>query len=50
MKEKTFLKIADIFTSCGIKLTDAQLQQFVKFYELLVKHNEEYDLTRLKTF
>jgi len=50
MEEKNFLKMTDIFAKSGIKLNDTQLQQFAKFYDLLIKHNEEYDLTRLKTF
>ena len=50
MEEKSFLKMADAFTKCDIKLNDTQLQQFAKFYDLLIKYNDEYDLTRLKTF
>jgi 16S rRNA (guanine527-N7)-methyltransferase len=50
MEEKNFLKMTDIFAKCSITLNDTQLQQFAKFYDLLMMYNEEYDLTRLKTF
>lgn len=38
------------FNREGFRLSEIQLQQFVRFYELLMKYNKEFDLTRLVKF
>lgn len=40
----------ELFTRSGIALDDSQIGKFGRFYELLVRHNDELDLTRLRRF
>jgi 16S rRNA (guanine(527)-N(7))-methyltransferase RsmG len=42
--------ILDMFQRSGFNLTPRQLDQFTLYYELIQEHNEELDLTRLKSF
>ncbi|MBN1501875.1 MAG: 16S rRNA (guanine(527)-N(7))-methyltransferase RsmG [Spirochaetes bacterium] len=43
-------QIAEAFKSSGIKISNEQLNQFWKFYELFDKYNDEFDLSRIKNF
>lgn len=43
-------KIRSLFAASGLEITPRQAEQFAAFYELLVAHNDDLDLTRLKSF
>jgi 16S rRNA (guanine527-N7)-methyltransferase len=43
-------RMRELFSSCQIKLSREQEEQFWTFYLLLEKYNEEFDLTRIKGF
>ncbi len=43
-------KIKSRFSGSGIELNTVQAEQFFILYSLLMKYNDEYDLTRLKSF
>ncbi len=42
--------IQNIFSQSGFQLSARQLDQFSKFYDLLIEYNDSLDLTRLRTF
>jgi 16S rRNA (guanine(527)-N(7))-methyltransferase RsmG len=48
-REKISNKILSKFRASGIELSKRELLGFTKLYSLLVEHNSELDLTRLKT-
>ncbi len=43
-------EMRQLFTRSGIALTKEQETAFTLFYDLLVRYNDEYDLSRLKKF
>ncbi|OHD70207.1 MAG: 16S rRNA (guanine(527)-N(7))-methyltransferase RsmG [Spirochaetes bacterium RBG_16_49_21] len=43
-------QMLDIFNQSGFLLSPRQADQFIIYYDLIVKHNESLDLTRLKSF
>ncbi len=48
-KEKISDNISSQFRASGIELSKEELARFTQLYKLLVEHNSELDLTRLKT-
>ncbi len=47
---KNHENMQDIFRRNGFELTTRQLDQFGAYYDLLLKHNDSLDLTRLTSF
>jgi 16S rRNA (guanine527-N7)-methyltransferase len=43
-------RMNELFSSCGIRLSGRQVEQFWSFYLLLEKYNEQYDLSRIRGF
>jgi len=50
MDQHTIQKMNSYFKKAGIELTPRQTEQFALLHDLLVRHNDEMDLTRLRTF
>ncbi len=48
MKKITAKHLNNEFEKRGINLSEKQVNQFIQFYDLLVKYNDEYDLSRLR--
>ena len=50
MKPEQIERMAGLFQKAGINMNEQQLSLFASFYSLLINHNSEYDLTRIKNF
>lgn len=49
-KDESLSRMKELFTRSGISLDEAQIEKFRRFYELIIRHNDEFDLTRLRQF
>ncbi len=50
IKHGNIAQMNELFVRSGISLDEAQTEKFWRFYELIARHNDEFDLTRLRRF
>jgi 16S rRNA (guanine527-N7)-methyltransferase len=48
MKQNQIQRMGRLFSEAGLIMTDSQVERFIRFYDMLMEHNEAFDLTRLK--